>query len=87
MAHTDITGFMHRGSNRFGKANNSFVDLNYSFSNEQSKNNYEYNYFDGFSNIKRERDYSDYSQRAFNFDLFYKLNQFNRFKILYILQL
>jgi outer membrane cobalamin receptor len=46
------------------KTGKSLLNLSYSFSNEQANNNYEYNYFDGLSNIKRERDYSDYHQRA-----------------------
>jgi iron complex outermembrane receptor protein len=63
-----------KGENGIKTGGESLLNLAYSFSNEQAKNNYEYNYFDGLSNIKRERDFSDYNQRAFNFDVNYKLD-------------
>jgi vitamin B12 transporter len=69
--------FYIKGLNGFKTGVNSSIDLSYSFSNEQSRNNYEYNYFDGFSNVKRERDYSDYNQKIFNFDLNYRINNSN----------
>jgi vitamin B12 transporter len=67
--------FFIRGSNAIKTGKKSLIDLSYSFSNEQAKNNYEYSYFDGFSNIRRERDYSDYKQRAANFDFNYKFDK------------
>lgn len=63
-----------KGENGIKTGKESLLNLAYSFSNEQANNNYEYNYFDGLSNIKHERDYSDYSQRAFNFDVNYKFD-------------
>ncbi len=63
-----------KGENGIKAGRESLLNLAYSFSNEQAKNNYEYNYFDGLSNIIRERDYSDYNQRALNFDVNYKFD-------------
>jgi iron complex outermembrane receptor protein len=67
--------FFIKGSNAVNTGKKSAVDFSYSFSNEQAKNNYGYNYFNGFSNVKREREYSDYKQRAVNFDLNFKINK------------
>lgn len=64
-----------KGSNFIKTGSNSSIDLSYSISNEQAKNNYEYSYFDGFSNIKRERGFSDYKQTGLNFDLNYRINK------------
>jgi outer membrane cobalamin receptor len=66
--------FYIKGLNGIETENKSALSLSYSFSSEQSRNNYDYYYFDGLSNSKREMDYSAYSQRAFNFDLNYKIN-------------
>lgn len=67
--------FYVKGLNGIKTGNHSALDLSYSFSNEQSRNNYDFYYFDGLSNSKREMEYSSYAQRAFNFDLNYKINK------------
>ena len=67
--------FYIKGLNGIKTGNHSALDLSYSFSNEQSRNNYDYYYFDGFSNSNREMKYSAFTQRAFNFNLHYKINK------------
>lgn len=67
--------FFVRGLNAFKTGRKSSIDFSYSFSNEQAKNNYKYDYYNGFSNVKREREYSDYKQRAAGFDLNYQINK------------
>jgi len=66
--------FYVKGLNGIKTGSKSALNLSYSFSNELSRNNYDYYYFDGLSNSKREMKYSAYTQRAFNFDLDYKIN-------------
>ena len=67
--------FYIKGQNGIKTGDKSALDLSYSFSNEQSRNNYDYNYFNGLSSVKREMEYSAYTQRAINFNLNYKINK------------
>lgn len=61
-----------KSMNRVKTGVRSLADISLSYSNENARNNYDYNYFNGFSNIIRQRDNSDYRAQVFNSDISYK---------------
>lgn len=58
----------------YGKISHGFIfggarlSYNVSYMDERAKNNYEYNFRNGFNEIKRERDNADFNSQAFNFN-------------------
>jgi vitamin B12 transporter len=66
---------------QFNKKGKRFIDYNISYSNESSKNNYEYNYFNGITTVLKERGNDDYFNHLLNFDFNVKLNNKSDLKI------
>jgi outer membrane cobalamin receptor len=60
--------------NRLKTGMQSRADIILSYSNESARNDYTYNYFNGFSYVLRHRDNSDYRARTFNADVDYRIN-------------
>jgi vitamin B12 transporter len=67
--------------NRFKTGTTSSADLNLSYAGETARNNYGYDYFNGFSNVLRRRDNSDYRSHSINSDIEYKLDNMSHFKL------
>jgi len=70
-----------RGLNSFNTRRKSFVNIRYSYSNEEAVNNYEYDFFNGLNNVIKKRENSDYKKNTFNFNMDYNINNSARLSL------
>ncbi|MCI0450515.1 MAG: TonB-dependent receptor plug domain-containing protein [Chlorobi bacterium] len=71
----DFKKFFAKFSHNLMKNGNNFINYRLSFSDERAENNYEYHFFNGFNEVLKQREKSDYNTQSLNFDFNIFLNR------------